>query len=223
MVGRHSAVSPRQLFKILSEDSLYRRYLLCMFVFGSGNLMVAATLVIIMAEQLGLGVFQQILITASIPIVVIPLSVSFWGRRLDRMHIIHFRAWHSWVYVVAIAVLASGAISGITPLLWLGSAVLGTGLAGGRLGWNLGHNDFAPDYLATHYMGLHVTLTGIRGLFAPFIGVLFYQWLEFIQPGYGRHALLLPLGLAILGAFGFVLMWRNLANLSGEGPATDID
>ncbi|MGI9309008.1 MAG: MFS transporter, partial [Gammaproteobacteria bacterium] len=200
MVGRHSAISPRQLFRILSEDSLYRRYLLCMFVFGSGNLMVAATLVVIMAEQLGLGVFQQILITASIPIVTIPLSVSFWGRRLDRMHIVRFRAYHAWVYVLAIAILASGAISGLTPLLWLGAAVLGTGLAGGRLGWNLGHNDFAPAYLATHYMGLHVTLTGIRGLFAPFIGVLFYHWLELIQPGYGRHALLLPLALAMLGA-----------------------
>ncbi|MGI9309213.1 MAG: hypothetical protein ACR2P6_08115, partial [Gammaproteobacteria bacterium] len=87
----------------------------------------------------------------------------------------------------------------------------------------LGHNDFAPDYLATHYMGLHVTLTGIRGLFAPFVGVLFYHWLELIQPGYGRHALLLPLALAMLGAAGFVLMWRNLAEVGRQEPIEDMD
>jgi hypothetical protein len=43
--------------------------------------------------------------------------------------------------------------------------------AGGKLGWNLGHNDFASDDQSTLYMGIHVTLTGVRGLIAPLAGV----------------------------------------------------
>ena len=42
------------------------------------------------------------------------------------------------------------------------------------LAWQLGHNDFArPDQLSA-YMGVHVTLTGIRGATAPFLGMFLY-------------------------------------------------
>ena len=38
-----------------------------------------------------------------------------------------------------------------------------------RLGFGR-HHDVVKGGLATVYMGVHVTLTGIRGLFAPFLG-----------------------------------------------------
>ena len=66
-------------------------------------------------------------------------------------------------------------------------------IGGGMLGWTLGHNDFAPEEQVADYLGLHVSLTGLRGLVAPLIGVWVYWTLERAGPGLGRWALLLPL------------------------------
>lgn len=52
--------------------------------------------------------------------------------------------------------------------------ILGIARGGGSLAWNLGHNDFASQKLLAAYMGAHVTLTGIRGAIAPFVGILLY-------------------------------------------------
>ena len=78
------------------------------------------------------------------------------------------------------------------------------------LGWNLGHLDFASPARAAQYMGTHVTLTGMRGLIAPLLGVWLYQGLETIKPGYGIYVLVLPLFLATVASYGFVRMSRDL-------------
>ena len=71
--------------------------------------------------------------------------------------------------------------------------VLAFAYAGSNLGWNLGHNDFASVGRAQHYMGVHVTLTGVRGAIGPPAGILIYQWLEALRPGAGVYSLVLPL------------------------------
>jgi hypothetical protein len=88
--------------------------------------------------------------------------------------------------------------------------MLGSANAGANLGWNLGHNDFASIGRAQHYMGVHVTLTGVRGAIAPPLGILFYEGLEALRAGAGRYALVLPLALTTVGAIGFNLMRKEL-------------
>ena len=68
-------------------------------------------------------------------------------------------------------------------MLWIGALLLAFAYAGSNLGWNLGHNDFASVGRAQHYMGVHVTLTGVRGAIGPPAGILIYQWLESLRPG----------------------------------------
>ncbi len=194
---------------ILREDALFRQYMTIMFVFGSGNLMVLALLIIVFTDELKLPQFEQMLIVSSVPLLVIPITTRLWARLLDRLHVIPYRAIHSWTFVVAIALLTAGAVTGLVALLWLGALAMGTAYAGGILGWNLGHNDFAPRELVAHYMGVHVTLTGVRGLVMPLVGVMFYEFVESRSPGNGAYALLLPLLLTTLGAFGFLAMARS--------------
>jgi hypothetical protein len=57
-------------------------------------------------------------------------------------------------------------------------------------------------------MGVHVTLTGVRGLIAPPLGILLYELLEWWHPGYGIAALGAPILLVTAGGLGFVRM-RN--------------
>ncbi len=206
--GSGRAMRLTDAIAVLREDRWYRRYMATMFLFGSGNLMVIALLVVILTEQLGMGRLEQVLITTTVPLIAVALFTPFWARRLDRMHVLEYRSVHSWMFVAAMSCFAPGAIFDQTWLFWLGALILGSAFAGGKLGWNLGHNDFSSDGRSTLYMAIHVTLTGIRGLLAPLIGIAIYQWLEHLEPGRGRYVLLLPLGLTLMAACTFVVLAR---------------
>jgi len=199
----------RAALTILRNDVWYRRYMLTMFAFGSGNLMVIALLVVLLNEQFGFGRFEQVLITTALPLITLAIFTPIWARRLDAAHILDYRARQAWMFVMALLLFMCASMAGLDMLFWAGALALGMAFAGGKLGWNLGHNDFASDEQSTLYMGIHVTLTGIRGLLAPLIGVGIYQVLEGTSEGLGRYVLAFPFLLTFGGAVTFVLLARR--------------
>jgi hypothetical protein len=204
-IGGDGGFGLGRYLSILRDDRLYRRYMACMMVLGMGNLMFAAPLILIMSRELGLTSFSQIMVTAALPTAIVPLSARYWSGVLAREHVIGFRRRNSRWYGIAIGISAAGVLLGQEWILWLAAIVLGSAIGGGMLGWNLGHNDFAPEERVADYLGLHVSLTGLRGLIAPLIGVWFYGLLDGIETGLGRWSLMLPLALTSAGAIAF---WR---------------
>ena len=201
--GRSEPFSLSMFTRILREDPAYREYMLWMGIFGAGNLMLTAQLVLLFSEQLHLSSATQIGMLAVVPLITQPLFLPWWARLFDGSHIVRYRSRQGWALVIASAALCAGVIAGSQSLLWLGAVLLGAAQAGANLGWNLGHNDFASLGRAQHYMGVHVTLTGLRGGVAPPLGVLVYMVFEKWRPGFGEWALLLPLLMTAAGALGF--------------------
>jgi hypothetical protein len=195
--------------RVLANDPIYRQYMQSMFVFGTGNLMLPAPLLIVLGERLALSPFQQVLLVGTLPLLMLPLAIGAWARYFDRVHIIEFRSVHAWSFVAASSAFLIGAVSGGIPWLVLGSVLLGVGYAGGQLGWNLGHNDFSRPEQAALYMGVHVTLTGMRGLAAPLLGVGLYRGADWLVPGSGHWSLLLPVLLNVTGALSFRRLQRQ--------------
>jgi MFS family permease len=192
--------------EILRTDPQFRSYMFWMSLYGSGNLMMNAQLVVLFSDRLHLGSLQQILLLTAVPLLLMPLFLPWWAQLFDRGHIIEYRARQCWALVAALLLLSLGVVLERPWLLWPGAVLVGVSYAGANLGWNLGHNDFATPGRAQHYMGVHVTLTGVRGLIAPPLGMACYELLEWQRPGWGAAALLLPLGLVTAGAIGFVRM-----------------
>jgi hypothetical protein len=207
-VGRSEPFSLGMLFEILKKDPHFREYMFWMGVFGGGNLMLTSQLVVIFSEHLHLSASLQIALLSVVPLGLLPLFVPFWARMFDQGHVVEYRARQSWALVAAVAAVTLGAWLFSTPLLWFGSLLLAIAYAGSNLGWNLGHNDFASVGRAQHYMGVHVTLTGVRGAIGPPAGILIYQWLESWRPGAGMYSLVLPFALVTAGAMGFSHMRR---------------
>jgi hypothetical protein len=177
--------------------------MLWMGVFGAGNLMLIAQLVLIFADELHLTSARQIGLLAVVPLITQPLFLPAWARLFDGAHVVRYRARQGWALVLATVVFTLGVFTRSGLLLWSGAVLLGAAQAGANLGWNLGHNDFASIGRAQHYMGVHVTLTGLRGGFAPPLGVIAYMALEHWHAGLGKYALLLPVALTGAGALGF--------------------
>jgi hypothetical protein len=142
----------------------------------------------------------------------LPIFIPWWARLFDGSHIVIYRSRQAWALVISIIVMCLAVFTGWMPLLWIGAILLGAAYAGANLGWNLGHNDFATIGRAQHYMGVHVTLTGVRGALAPPAGIVAYEWLEAQHAGLGKFSLLLPLALSTAGAMGFNSMRRAVEN-----------
>jgi hypothetical protein len=106
--------------------------------------------------------------------------------------------------VASFAVFLLALRTGQSLLLWPAAVLLGAAYAGAQLGWNLGHHDFSTEARSSHYMAIHVALTGLRGLVTPIVGVAFYQFLAARWPGQASLALVLPLTLSFAGSLWFV-------------------
>ncbi len=212
--GGHLSIA--LLLGVLRRDRDFRHYMMSMMAFGSGNLMLLPMLVVLINERLHLGQLQQVLLMSSLPLLVLSFSVPLWGSVLDRRHIFSYRAVQSWFFVATSVLFSTALIGGVEALLWPASVLLGAAYAGGRLGWNLGHNDFSSDANASHYMAIHVMLTGLRGLAMPLVGIGFYQFLVAAAPAYKAYALLLPISLTLTGAVSFVFLHLQLRRRQAE-------
>ena len=205
--GRPS-FNPLRMLNLLLTDRRYGFFMLCQFTIGVGNLMLIPVLVVIVKDVFDLDYFRSILVTHMIPILVMPLIVTQWAKLLDAWHIATYRALHSWLFVIMAGLMF---LSVRTDTLWIMYAavvVRGIAFAGGALAWNLGHNDFARDDNAAQYMAVHVTLTGIRGLAASFVGIAVYEWFETVRPGAGAWVFVMGGAVVAVGAVGFYLLHR---------------
>ncbi|HET9692740.1 MAG TPA: MFS transporter [Steroidobacteraceae bacterium] len=194
---------------LLARDPAFREYQLAMSVFGAGLLSLTPLMVVCLNDVLGLPTFAQVVVTTSLPVIVMPLAVQPWARYLDRHRVVAFRALHGRVTIVAVLLLVAAVLLRQPWLLWPGALLMGVSLAAGSLGWTLGHNDFAPRGEETRYMALHVTLTGIRGLVAPPLTIGAYHALDSIHAGAGPCALAIPCALVASGAWRFQKMHRD--------------
>ena len=204
-----ATMAPWKTVALLKEDKAFFNYMSCQFIFGLGNLMLTAPLVVVLADQFSFNYLGEILIVSTIPIILMPLSIPLWSRMLNRMHVIQFRAVHSWVFVLSALIFGASIYFGNTYGLWIAAGIRGIGFGGGVLAWNLGHQDFAPVEQSSRYMGLHVTLTGIRGLLAPALGMGLYTTLHGVGETTGGSVFFVGAAISSVGGIGFLLLSRT--------------
>lgn len=211
----------REAAAILRRDRPFARYCTAQYLLGSGNFMMDAILVIVVTTVLRLDYLHASLLLDLLPNLVMLGALATSARYFDRVGVVRFRVRNSAIWLVSITCAAAGlAALALTPsiplavgvvLLVISRAINGAGRAGGTIAWNLGHLQFAGEHNAELYMGIHVALTGIRGVIMPFVGLLAYQWL-------GWAAALLAVGFA---AGALLLFWRLAATQSRPLAAAD--
>lgn len=202
---------------ILRGDRRYARYQLHQFISGAAAMALEPPLVLLVTQQMGASYFASIGVVMLIPFLLNLATLPLWARHLDRVHVAEFRARQNALWVAGVLVMCIGAWQLSLGWLVVGRVLTGLTNGGGTLAWQLGHNDFAPREQLAAYMGVHVTLTGVRGAFAPFLGTALYVgwqplgWL----PGSGG----LGPWLFVLSALLGVVAWHGFSRLAREiGP-----
>jgi MFS family permease len=197
--------------QILRADRQYARYQLHQFTSGVSAMMLDPVLVYLVSKQLGANYVVSISIIMIIPFAMNLITLPLWGRYLDRVHVAEFRARQNALWVLGVLIMFWGALTSSLVWIAIGRFVHGIVNGGGSLAWQLGHNDFAPRDQLSAYMGIHVTLTGVRGAFAPFLGMALYLgWSPGAllpgMPGLGAYIFVVS---AVLGVFA----WRGFDTL----------
>jgi MFS family permease len=201
---------------IIREDGNFRRYQVSMFTAGFANMLIEAPLVYLITREMAASYTVSIMLTMVIPFAVSLIALPIWAQYLDRVHVAQFRARQAILWIVAQLFTLVGALLGSVAWLAVGRFVMGIARGGGSLAWQLGHNDFAkPDQLSA-YMGIHVTLTGLRGAIAPFLGMFLYVgWDRIGWAGLSGWVFLVAAVLSAASGLGFYRLYRRMkrANL----------
>ncbi len=215
--GQRDPSNRNSFTAILRSDPRYARYQWHQFVSGAANMMIEPPLVYLVTKQIGASYFASIGIVMLLPFMLNLATMPLWARYLDRVHVAEFRARQNLLWVVGVVIMFWGALTLSLPWLAVGRIVCGITNGGGSLAWQLGHNDFAPRDKLAAYMGIHVTLTGVRGAFAPFLGMALY--LGWDAKGYVPGSTGMGAWLFLLSAVLAVVAWRGFHVLQKEiGP-----
>lgn len=211
--------------QVLRRDPMYRRFMAAQFMLGMPQLAALPVFILAIKDVFGASYTASLVLTQTLPVIVPVVVIPLWAPLLDRMHIVRFRSWHSWVFVLANVLMFAAFWLKNEPLLYASRIVLGVATGGGMLAWELGHHDFAKREQATIYMGVHVFLTGVRGAFSPFLGTLLYAGISLASlggaagepggapggvPGLGAWTFLIFAAMSATGAMMFISLGRAM-------------
>ena len=219
--GSRDGSGRNAFFAILRGDRRYARYQLYQFISGVAAMMLEPPLVYLVSKQIGASYVASIGIVLLIPFLLMLATIPWWARYLDRVHVAEFRARQNSIWVIGILLMFVGAWQLSLWWLALGRVLTSIVNGGGSLAWQLGHNDFAPREQLSAYMAIHVTLTGVRGAFAPFLGMALYLGWNAkgylpASPGLGPWVFLLSTALGVVAWRGFDALRRDIGPRVGE-------
>ncbi len=192
------------IFHVLKRDPDFLRYEASFFVFGFAALSYMALLPLYLASDLNASYREgsiALVINFVLPIVITP----FWGRIIDKVNILLMRGLQNLVWALCpIIIYLTDSIGGVIA----GQALIGVIQGGSVLVWTLGVNIFARKEEVPTYMGIHQTLTGIRGLIAPYLALsLAYFVSRTEEPDYIRVFLVCG---CVMFAAGLFMIWEGL-------------
>ncbi|MHC4981679.1 MAG: MFS transporter [Planctomycetota bacterium] len=206
------ALHPLAGFQLLRKEPAYGRFMLWQMFSAATVLMVAPVLVLHLTDVWKVTYGSGTTALAVVPIAVIVLTVPLFGRMFDAISITRFRAlgaafWASSRVIIFVAISLS-----LWPVALFGFAVEGLGRATGALAFSIGHTRFSRPSESQLYMGIHMTLQGMRGLTMPFVGVWLYRLI-------GIELVLICAVLQFVAASGFALM-KAAATAEATPPPT---
>ena len=170
------SVAPvRAAWRVVRDDMSFRNYMIWQFIIGSATMMVEIPLVVILKERFGVNYVVGGTALVFVPSLTMLVAMPLWAKWFDRTNILRFRSRQMIFWGVSRVVLGLGVWLLSVPLVLVGVAIAGIGAGGGRLAWMLGHMQFANRQDDALYMGIHVSLTGLRGCIMPFVGMWLYR------------------------------------------------
>jgi MFS family permease len=170
-------------FGVFKENPAFGRFQMAMMAYGMGFLMSLAIVTVYLGNHFKLD-YNGAALYKNIPvfmgIMLFPVLSGHMDKRDPRRLAIFSFLGHGLFFLGLILADFYGAETsafGYRIIYMLLLAYLCQGIYVTLMGlvWGIGSSYFAPAHEAARYHSVHITLTGIRGIIAPPIGVLLYN------------------------------------------------
>lgn len=162
---------PYQSLKVILEDATFRWVLASWMLMGIGNLMVLQLRVAWLMDPVHGNEYSMkdtSLLLGTTVMGVQLVSTMIWGRLFDRLNFFLLRAVLNLIFIFAQFFFFLG---GSFTTLVIGCMFYGLAMGGGNVAWSLWVTKMAPPEKTADYMSAHTFTTGVRALFAPFLGI----------------------------------------------------
>ncbi len=187
-------------FKLFRRDRRYGRFMLLQMLSGSMVLMINSVWAIVLKSDMDYSYSQSSLALTLVPFGVALCTAPIFGRLFDRIGMSYYRAAGAALWAGGRLILFAGVIHASFGAILVGFAVQGLGRSIGGFAFGIAHTRFAPPGQSQTYMGLHMTLQGLRGMTMPFLGV----WLYY-NTSLGPNVVLWAGVVQMLAAVGFAI------------------
>lgn len=192
----------RDMGAILRRDRHFAAYEIAFMSYGTGWMICTALVPLLANDKLNLDYAEFANATVVAWQVTMIVMLVPMGRLADRIGPVRLAAGSFlWLTIYPIGLLAA------PSAVWLGGCTIlyALGMVGVHLTWTLGPVAFAPEpERASHYLAIHGTLVGVRGMVVQGVGVGLYSLTGRFWPA------------MMLGALGFFWASRRMRRLARE-------
>ncbi len=162
------------LLKINKPFASYER---SFSIYGMGFIMVQPVLPLFLVDMLKLSYTGNFIAKGIISQLPMLFLSPYLGKWHDKLHPFRFISYSFGILALFPALIICSALTLkwhllSVALVYLAFTVFGVAMTGVNIAWNMGSIYFAGKEDASMYQGVHVTLTGIRGILAPLLGLL---------------------------------------------------
>ena len=173
---KHLMITPiKRSFEVLKKNKDFSEFQLSYFIYGTAFMLLMPAIPKFLVENLQMDYSQTFFAKGVISQIGILFLAPIAGKLFDRKNPVYFSA-------VTFAVLGLYPLMLLISYLFLSASyvnllvyfaffIYGVGMSGIVISWNISSIYFAGDEDASMFQSVHVTLTGMRGIFAPFLGL----------------------------------------------------
>ncbi len=167
--------------EVLKRNKHFAQFQLGFFLYGIGFMVMLPAIPKYLVEYLHMDYSQTFLGKAIIAQLGILILAPLAGKIHDHINPAKFTAmaFTSLALYPLIMLISSFLIGTVWAnyVAYLSFFVFGLAMSGIIISWNISSIFFAGDEDVSLYQGVHVTLTGLRGIFAPFLGFFVLRYM----------------------------------------------
>lgn len=172
----------RNSIRILKTNRRFLMFEINFFIYGMAFMISSPAIPVFLVDGLNLAYtpisFARGLIFHSALIIFTPIS----GKILGINNPTKFSGYMFLLLIFFPLILLAakyfpmwGIYDSPVEILFFAFFVFGTAMSGVTIAWNLSSIYYAPHNEVSNYQAVHVTLTGVRGLFSPILGYIIMQ------------------------------------------------
>lgn len=171
----------RRTLKLLKENKQFAAFERSYSIYGMGFIMMTPIIPIYLVDVLRLSYTTNFLAKGVISQIGLLLLSPYIGKIHDRMHPFKFISMaFATLFIYPVLIIISSRFVDVPAvsvvLVFLAYLVFGIAMAAVNISWNMSSIYFAGKEDAAMYQSVHVTMTGIRGVIAPGLGLLLMKF-----------------------------------------------